>query len=110
MTECRRRACDAHASCHYYHDPEYYPGTAETRNFMADSWRYTPAASPARYGARRIGSSEFIEADLQAINNDEAGRFVDQTSHDILCSLILLRYAIEPKQKRDGALRPQLAP
>jgi hypothetical protein len=93
---CTRASCDGRGRCRYYHDPEKYPKSSDTRNYMADSWLYTPAASPARYGARRIGSNELLETDLQAISDDDARRYVDQTSHDILCSLILHRYVLTP--------------
>jgi hypothetical protein len=102
---CRRSSCGGRESCRYYHNPEYYPESSDTRNYMADSWLYTPAASAARYGTRRVGSNEFIESDLQAISTDDAVRFIDQTSHDILCSLILHRYVIEPSQKRSQRRR-----
>lgn len=99
VKECRRTRCQGGGGCPYYHDPETYPGSGDVRNFMADSWRYTPAASPAQYGTRRIGSADYLEADLRVIGAEEARRFMNQTAHDLLCSLILWQYVLAPAER-----------
>jgi hypothetical protein len=99
VKECRRDNCLG-AGCRYYHDPETHPDAANVRNFMADSWSYTPSVTPARYGARRIGSIEHLEADLHVVGVDEARRFLHQTGHDLLCALILWQYVLGPGAKR----------
>ena len=103
VKECRRARCAGSGACRYYHDPEEFAGSTETRNFMADSWHYTPAASPARYGARRIGSAREIEADIRAIGLDEARRFLHQTAHDVLCAAILWQHVVAPAQRQKHA-------
>lgn len=110
VKECRRAKCQGGASCRYYHDPEEYPGSTDVRNFMSDSWLYSPAASPARYGTRRIGSAEYLEADLRVVGAEEARRFIGQTAHDILCSIILWNHVLAPRggktqKQRDGPHR-----
>jgi len=100
VKECRRAKCTGGAECRYYHDPENFAGSTDVRNFMADSWYYTPAASPARYGTRRIGSAGDIEADIRAISLDEARRFLHQTAHDVLCALILWQHVLAPAQRQ----------
>lgn len=100
VKECRRARCAGTGTCRYYHDPEEFAGSTDARNFMADSWHYTPAASPARYGARRIGSAREIEADIRAIGLDEARRFLHQTAHDVLCAAILWQHVIAPAQRQ----------
>jgi hypothetical protein len=105
VKECRRGRCGgARGACRYYHDPEDYPDSSDVRNYMADSWLYTPAASPARYGTRRIGSAESFEADMRAVGLDDARRFLDQTAHDVLCALLLWNHVIRPQR---GALAPK---
>ena len=103
VKECRRAKCTGGAGCRYYHDPEHFAGSTDVRNFMADSWYYTPAASPARYGTRRIGSAGDIEADIRAISLDEARRFFHQTAHDVLCALILWQHVLAPAQRQKNA-------
>lgn len=101
VKECRRAKCGgAGMGCRYYHDPENFAGATDVRNFMADSWYYTPAASPARYGTRRIGSAGDIEADIRAVSLDEARRFLHQTAHDILCAMVLWQHVLAPAQRQ----------
>lgn len=103
IKNCHRRMCSGHvhdAKCQYYHDPEDYPSSSDTRNYIADAWCYTPSTSPARYGTRRIGSVEFLRSDLSAISYADARRFLDQTAHDIICSLILWQHVIAPVRRR----------
>jgi hypothetical protein len=103
VKECRRARCAGGAGCRYYHDPEDFPDSTDVRNFMADSWYYTPAVSPARYGTRRIGSASDLEADIRAIGLDEARRFLHQTAHDVLCAAILWQHVVVPAQRQKRA-------
>jgi len=109
VKECRRRgACPSlqgGAPCSYYHDPveAYADGGAirqpqDVRNFIADSWVYSPATPRygARYGSRRIGSRDALTSDLQEISAADARRFFAQTAHDILCSIVLAKYVLSP--------------
>lgn len=103
VKECRRARCAGGAGCRYYHDPEDFADSTDVRNFMADSWFYTPAASPARYGTRRVGSAGNLEVDIRAIGLDEARRFLHQTAHDVLCAAILWQHVIVPAQRQKRA-------
>lgn len=101
VKECRNRGeCPSlrgRGRCTYYHEPADMPKgvvSHDVRNFIAASWLYVPQASAnnARYGSRRFGSRETIASDLQGISAAEARRFLAQTAHDIICSLILAKY------------------
>lgn len=102
VKECRHRGqCPSlkggeGASCAYYHDPEECPGSRDVRNYIADSWVYAPATTrySARYGSRRIGSRDSLRGGLQEISASDARRHVAQTTHDILCSIILAKYVL----------------
>lgn len=97
VKECRNVLCSGRGGgCRYYHDPELFADSTDVRNFMADSWYYTSAAAPAHYGTRRIGSATDIEVDIRAISPEDARRFLHQTAHDVLCSLILWQQVIVP--------------
>lgn len=96
VKECHRAKCRGDAGCRYYHDPARFPGAGNVRNFMADSWLYAPSASPSRFGTRRIGSSDCLEADLRVVQVEEARQFLDQTAHDLICSIILWHYVVRP--------------
>ena len=105
VKECRHRAgCPSlwgGGACSYYHDPAeaHYlcrPARAQdVRNFFANSWNYLPAkARGAQNGLRRIGSREALESDLRDVSAVDARRYLAQTAHDILCSLILAKYVL----------------
>lgn len=101
VKECRHHSdCPSlrgGARCSYYHDPAE-GHSRDIRNFIADSWVYVSATSrhAARYGSRRIGSREALASDLQSITHVDARRFLAQTAHDILCSIILAKYVLPP--------------
>lgn len=87
--------------CTYYHDPAAAgaaagAAAADVRNYVADSWVYSPAASrySVRYGSRRLGSREALATDLQEISAGDARRFLDQVAHDVLCAIILAKYVL----------------
>jgi len=91
------RACD---DCAFYHDPAKEaacgaaPGAQRVRNFLASGFAYRPRGAPApkkgeRYGTRRFGSADGLALDIASLNTDEAERFVDQVSHDVLCAAVL---------------------
>lgn len=106
VKECRLRgACPSLARgstapppCAYYHDPGECPGSKDVRNFVADSWVYTPVTTrySARYGSRRLGSRDALRGDLQEISASDARRHLAQTAHDIICSVILAKYVLAP--------------
>jgi hypothetical protein len=102
VKECHRSKC-AGEGCQYYHDPEEFPGSANVRNFMAESWCYAPAASPARYGARRIGSAGDLENDIRSISVEDARKFIHQVSHDLLCAMVLWQHVVRPARRGTAA-------
>jgi hypothetical protein len=99
IKNCRKVQC-SRDGCQFFHDPETCPGSSDVRNFVADSWLYHPSTEPSRPSARRFGSIEFLEADLRAMSEEEASRFLHQTAHDIVCSLILHKFVL--KSLADG--------
>lgn len=92
VKECYRQGCTGRG-CRYYHDPEVYPG-GDVRNYMADSWLYMPPGAMTRYGGRRFGSSGSLEIDLRTMTPEDARRHLHQTTHDVICSLILWQQVI----------------
>jgi hypothetical protein len=94
--ECRKRVCQKVAAvrnnCHFYHDPALYEGSLDTRNYTADSWVYCGPCEPTRYGCRSVGTIEHLGTDVGLIGAEDARRFRDQASHDLLCALVLHRY------------------
>jgi hypothetical protein len=102
VKECRLRgACPSLTPgaprCTYYHDPEECAGSTDVRNFVADSWVYSPesARHGARYGARRMGSRSSLDDDLRSVSADDARRQLAQTAHDIICAVILDKYVLQ---------------
>lgn len=87
---CNRVACDMQ-TCRFYHDPALHPGSRDVRNYMAESFAYTPFVD-GNIWARRFGSNENLDADLRLIGAGDARLFRDQVAHDILCALILDKY------------------
>jgi hypothetical protein len=83
--DCMKETCD------FYHDPLVTPNCSDCRNFIAGSWLYAPPIHPFKNNnrARRFGSKENISIDLPSLSDEEKERFVDQTMHDILCSLLI---------------------
>jgi hypothetical protein len=98
VRECQRPECSG-KHCRYYHDPVSFPESSDVRNYVADSWLYAPPASPARYGARRIGSVDHLAIALKTVDAESARRFLHQTAHDIICALILWKYTLSPPNR-----------
>jgi predicted nucleic acid-binding Zn-ribbon protein len=100
VKECRSRdrcpSLSGKAPCDYYHNPAVAPGSKDIRNFIATSWLYVPAARRygARCGARHLGSRDSLQNDLSQISAADARRYLEQTAHDILCSLLLEKYVL----------------
>lgn len=86
--------CNRH-DCTYYHDPIRCGNSRDIRNYVAASWLYAPPTSPlrTRKATRTFGSRQFLDSDISSVTGEECRRFMDQSSHDILCSLILSRYS-----------------
>ncbi len=91
---CKFRSACTNTNCTYYHDPAHNGGSRDTRNYIASSWLYANPHSPFknRKTARRYGSREYIAIDMNGLADDEVERFNDQTTHDVLCSMVLQRY------------------
>lgn len=93
IKSCRFRGnCMKSERCDYYHSPDSFPNSRDTRNFVANSWVYTTDRNKMRYGSRRFGSRERMDVDIVALQSDEIERFIDQSMHDLLCSIILREY------------------
>ena len=93
---CKFQAnCNKPDSCMYYHDPLKYPGRKDIRNFAANSWMYIEPTANQRdpHRIRRFGSRDNIAIDIIHITKEEIDRFNDQVFHDILCMLVLKKYA-----------------
>lgn len=86
--------CNRH-DCTYYHDPIRCDNSRDIRNYVANSWLYAPPGSllRTRKTSRVFGSRQFLDSDVSGVDGEDIRRFMDQSSHDILCSLILSRYA-----------------
>lgn len=100
VKECRHLKCGTDKGCRYYHDPEEYPGSTDIRNYMVDSWLYSPTTAAARYGTRRFGSRPDLDVDIQGVSAEDARRFLHQTAHDIICAVILWKYVVAPAGPR----------
>jgi hypothetical protein len=97
LKECSRPGCPGSGSgCRYYHDPETHPGSTDVRNFVADSWLYMPCEGKRLPAGRHFGSLTSLKSDLLLMNPPDARRFLHQTMHDLLCSLVLWRYVLAP--------------
>lgn len=96
QNQCLSLRNNNYTECSYYHDPEECPGSHDTRNFIADSWIYTSSTSrySSRYGSRKLSSRDSLGIDIQRITTDDAKLHISQTTHDILCSIILTKYII----------------
>lgn len=86
--------CLKKGKCDYYHDPLMFPGFTDKRNFIASSWLYSPpgAQYKNKTRSRRFGSLEHLDIDIVDLQTEETRRFCDQTMHDVLCSLLLMKY------------------
>lgn len=96
VKECKNDKCNhLENGCINYHDPEFYLGSTDIRNFISDSMSYNlfyKTSENKSYKTRcRIGSVSNIENELLTINEGDARRFIHQTAHDIIYSIILCK-------------------
>lgn len=91
IKDCRFAAsCNKQEQCDYYHDPRLFPGSKDRRNYIASSWMYAPPQSRYDRGrARRFGSREHLDSDILSMNEENIARYHSQTTHDVICSLLL---------------------
>lgn len=95
IKDCWKAKC-SRTDCRYYHDPEFFPGSTDVRNYITDSWYYVPAfITIERTGARRIGDAENLETDLKTITAQDARRFVSGVMHDLICAILVHNAVIE---------------
>ena len=90
---CRREDCASASTrqkCTYYHDPAFFPGSHDVRNFICNSWMYCPPlATAAPYGSRRLGAGQYLAQDCDSLREPELELFRSQTFHDMLCLMIV---------------------
>lgn len=86
-------SCMKNNKCDYYHDPLKFNGSHDHRNYIASSFLYAPPNSyyKNKPRSRRFGSLNYLDIDIVGMQDEEISRFNDQTTHDLLCSLILSR-------------------
>jgi hypothetical protein len=92
IKECKyTTTCSKYDKCRYYHDPISFPGSKDSRNYVASSWVYYPPHPYCknRPRGRRIGSRNNMDMDIIGLQPDEIGRLRDQAMHDLLCSLLI---------------------
>lgn len=89
-----KNQCRKNKSCDFYHDPEVFAGSTDVRNYIASSFIYTPQNSTHynKMRSRRIGDRDSLVEDLENLTVDSKGRFIDQTVHDFICSLLIRKY------------------
>lgn len=94
IKDCKYGANCSRDSCTYYHDPMKSPTSSDVRNYISNSWVYLPSTSPLRNRkiSRGYGAIQYLDADVNNVDAEDASRFFDQTTHDVLCSLILDRH------------------
>lgn len=87
------KECSKH-KCSYYHDPLVSSDSSDRRNYVANSWLYSPPDDKARNKKkmRKFGSLKNLEIDLHLLKKDDVDKFASQTMHDLLCSLLLKKY------------------
>jgi hypothetical protein len=84
--------CAKHNNCNYYHDPVRFPGSRDHRNYIANSFLYSPPNGQygsSRFRSRRFGSREYLDVDIVRLGSEEIDRFYSQTMHDLLCAMLL---------------------
>lgn len=84
--------CDKSNKCDFYHDPMIFKGSADTRNFIADSWIYTPVTSKHdQRGAmgRKVSSRDSLDVDLLTITDEDVSKYGAQLMHDLLVNLAI---------------------
>lgn len=100
VKDCRRGArCPslgrADVACNYYHNPELCPGSRDVRNFGPYDRLYAPLTRESQMAVdpRRFGSGRDATSDLERVGKRDARRFKEQVAHDMLCVLLLEKYA-----------------
>jgi hypothetical protein len=84
------KTCIKGELCDYYHDPIYTYGSTDKRNFIASSFTYiSPDQRRSRYIGKRFGSLEYLDSDIINVSEDDTQKYLDMTTHDVLCSLLL---------------------
>jgi hypothetical protein len=92
IKDCKfANACIKRNKCDYYHDPIKFDGSKDCRNFIANSFIYSPHEGyyKTKTLSRRFGSRKYLDEDIAVLPDEEATRFHDQAMHDLLCSLLL---------------------
>ncbi len=79
--------CSKISTCDYYHDPLKYAVSKDCQNFIANSFVYCTGKTKIR--GRKFGSRDRLETDLLSMTTEDIERYMAQTMHDILCSIIL---------------------
>lgn len=94
------KKCD-NINCQYYHDPIIYDSSSKigpemntVRNYIVPNFLYSSGfVGKCDRRHRHFGSLANIPMDLLLYPPDELQRLKSQIMHDILCSLLLLKYA-----------------
>lgn len=86
-------SCVKQDKCDYYHDPIKFTGSKDHRNYIASSFLYAPPGInyKGRPRGRQYGSRDYLDVDIVEMGDEDRQRFHDQTMHDILCSLLLMK-------------------
>lgn len=93
--ECRRPGCrGAGGGCRYYHDPARHPGARDIRDFGAEAWAPSGLSGGGR--GRALGSRATLVGDLGTAAPEAVRRQLDLVAHELLCGLILAKYAPSP--------------
>lgn len=97
IKNCRYGSACSKDSCDYYHNPITTKHCKDRRSYVASSFLYSPTvagnmAFKNKRRARRFGSIDNIDLDLPNLSEEEGQRFIDQTMHDMLCSMLLKKY------------------
>lgn len=90
-SKCTKENCD------YYHNPLRSQSTLhnkDCRNYIATSWIYSPPeqAHKNKRKSRRFGDLDHIDFDIEEMSAEEGERYMDQTMHDLLCTILLHQY------------------
>jgi hypothetical protein len=104
IKDCKFAAtCIKQNNCDYYHDPFLFPGSRDHRNFIAASWLYSCGTNDhSRNKSRRFGARQHLDTDIAYMQGEEQTRFFDQTTHDVLCSLLLHQAFSPPRFTRSS--------
>lgn len=91
IRECKyAKTCVKGSSCDFYHDPLTTYGSQDKRNFIASSFSYVaPENRKTRHNGKKFGSLVNLDSDIVSMDNEEIQKYLDMTTHDVLCSLLL---------------------